>query len=292
VLDRFNERLWRLTRHLLREHARFDDSEFSFLLHANPFPGETIHPGPYRMGKRSDDANTYRVGHPLAQRVLALGRGLSTPPAEIVFRYRESGRKIAVLEPLVGRSGWLACGRLTVSAGETEDHLFLAGVTDAGEAVDETQCRRFFDLPATTGRACNVPEPIAARLAEAHARRQRELLEELAVRNGRWFDLEMDKLDRWAEDRRSSLKATLDELDESLKAAKKAARLAPTLPEKLERQREARVLEAKRDDAWRAFDQASRDLDRQKDALLDEMGRQLTQTVEQEALFTVRWSLT
>jgi hypothetical protein len=35
------------------------------------------------------------------------------------------------------------------------------------------------------------------------------------------LDLEMDKLDRWAEDRRASLKATLDELDEALKAAKK-----------------------------------------------------------------------
>ena len=35
------------------------------------FPGETIHPGPYRLGKNVEDANTYRVGHPLAQRVLA-----------------------------------------------------------------------------------------------------------------------------------------------------------------------------------------------------------------------------
>jgi superfamily II DNA or RNA helicase len=291
VLDRFNERLWRLTRHLLRDHARFHDGDFSFLLHENPFAGEIIHSGPYRMGKRTDDANTYRVGHPLAQRVLALGRGLKTPPAEVGFRYTGGGKKIAILEPLVGRSGWLGCARLTVSAMETEDHLSLAGATDAGEALDEAQCRRLFDLPATVEHASGMPEPIAARLADAHARRQRELLEELATRNGRWFDLEMDKLDRWAEDRRSSLKATLEELDQALKAAKKAARHAPTLPEKLERQREARALEGKRDDAWRAFDQASRDLDRQKDALLDEMGRQLTQKLEQETLFTLRWSL-
>jgi len=292
VLDRFNERLWRLTRHLLRDYARFEDGDFSFLLHKNPFAGDTIHPGPYRMGKRTDDANTYRVGHPLAQRVLALGRGLNTPPAEVCFRYRDSGKKIAILEPLVGRSGWLACARLTVSAMETEDHLLLDGATDVGEALDEAQCRRLFDLPAAVERACSVPERIAARLAEAHALRQRELLEELATRNGHWFDLEMDKLDRWAEDRRSSLKATLEELDQALKAAKKAARLAPTLPEKLERQREARVLEGKRDDAWRAFDQASRDLDRQKDVLLDDMTQQLTQSLDLEPLFTLRWSLT
>lgn len=292
VLDRFNERLWRLTVHLLGDYAHFEDEGFSFMLHRNPFPGETIHPGPYRMGKRADDANTYRVGHPLAQRVLALGRGLSTSPAEASFHYSGSGKKIASLDPLVGQSGWLACTRLTVSAMETEDHLFFVGVTDAAETLDDAQCRRLFDVPASVERACTVPETIGTALAEAQARRQGQLLEELASRNGRWFDLEMDKLDRWAEDRRASLKGTLNELDEALKAAKKAARFAPTLPEKLERQREARVLEGKRDEAWHTFDQASRDVDRQKDALLDEIGRRLEQKLEQEALFTLRWRLT
>jgi superfamily II DNA or RNA helicase len=291
VLDRFNERLWRLTVHLLRDYARFDDEGYSFMLHRNPFPGETIHPGPYRMGKRSEDANTYRVGHPLAQRVLGLGRGLSVPPAEVTFRYRESGKKIAILEPLLDASGWLALTRLTVRAMETEDHFFFAGASDAGEALDEAQCRRLFDLPATVEDPHTVPEGVAAVLTETHVRRQRELLEDLATRNGRWFDLEMDKLDRWAEDRRTSLKVALDEVDETLKAAKKAARLAPTLPEKLERQREARVLEGKRDEAWRAYDKAGRDIDRQKDELLDEISRRLEQKLELDPLFTLRWRL-
>src|SRR5690606_21299003 len=88
VLDQFNGRLWRLTRYLLRDHAAFEDADFSFMLHSNPFAGEQIHPGPYRMGKRVEDANTYRVGHPLAQRVLALGIDSDTPPAEVSFTYR------------------------------------------------------------------------------------------------------------------------------------------------------------------------------------------------------------
>ena len=27
-----------------------------------PFPGETVHPGPYSMAQGVEDANTYRVG--------------------------------------------------------------------------------------------------------------------------------------------------------------------------------------------------------------------------------------
>ena len=292
VLDRFNERLWWLTRYLLRDHAHFEDATFSFMLHTNPFPSEAIHPGPYRMGKRADDANTYRVGHPLARCVLALGQQLNTPTAEVVFRYRGSGKNIAILEPLVGHAGWLSCARLTVTAMDTEDHLFFAGVTDDGATLDEAQCRRLFDLPASVEQPCSLPGGVASSLGAAHDQRERMLLEELSSRNGRWFDLEMDKLDRWADDRRASLKATLNDLDEALRAAKKAARFAPTLPEKLERQREARVLEGQRDEAWRAFDNAACEIERQKDTLLDKISKRLEQDVRREALFTLRWRLT
>ncbi len=290
-LDRFNERLWRLTRFLLRDHAHFEDATFSFMLHTNPFAGEPIHPGPYRMGKRTDDANTYRVGHPLARRVLALGQQVDTPVAEVAFSYRGSGKNIAILEPLVGKAGWLSCTRLTVSAMETEDHLFFAGVTDEGADLDDVECRRLFDLPAAVGRPCAIPKGVASALEAAQHQRERAFLEDLTGRNGRWFDLEMDKLDRWADDRRASLKATLNELDDALRAAKKEARFAPTLPEKLERQREARNLEGKRNEAWRAFDDAAREIDKQKDALLDEIGKRLEQDVNRETLFALHWRL-
>jgi F0F1-type ATP synthase membrane subunit b/b' len=88
------------------------------------------------------------------------------------------------------------------------------------------------------------------------------------------------------------LRVALDDMDQRLKEAKRAARLAPTLPEKLERQRDARTVESKRNDAWRAFDEASREIDRQKDTLLDDIGQRLEQNVDDEPLFIVRWNLT
>ncbi len=291
VLDRFNERLWLLTRHLLDPYADFDDSGYRFTLHTNPFPGERIHAGPYRMGKGVEDANTYRVGHPLAQRVLGLGKALAAPPAEVWFDYAGSGRNIAVLAPLRGQRGWLTVTRIVLRALETEELLVLAGITDAGQLLEPDQCRRLFDLPASTGGQLDVPAGVAEALPSALGRQHAALLEDLAVRNGRWFDTEMDKLDRWAADRRAALKAELDALDLELKDATKAARFAPTLPEKLERQRAKRTLEAKRDEAWHDYDQAVREIERQKDTLLDEISRRLEQSLQQEVLFTLRWRL-
>lgn len=99
----------------------------------------------------------------------------------------------------------------------------------------------------------------------------------------------MDKLDRWADVRRAALKAELEELDQEIKETKKSARMAPSLPEKLELQRKLRGLETERDEAWRAYDTASRDIDRQKDALLDEISRRMEQETECKMLFTLRW---
>ena len=290
-LDRFNQQLWLLTRYLLADYARFEETGYSFALHKNPFPGETIHPGPYRMGKKVDDVNTYRLGHPLAQRVLAQGKGCATPTREVIFQYTGSGKNIAIIDSLVGRRGWLLCSNFTVHALETEDHLVLAGIGDDGEVLDGPQCRRLFDLPGEQRADTEAPANIAAMLDAARVKQQQALLEGMATRNGRWFDIEMDKLDRWAEDRRATLKAELDELDETIKATKKAARLAPNLPDKLERQRELRKLETQRDDAWRSYDAASRDVDRQKDTLLDEISQRLQQHVEHGVLFILRWQL-
>ena len=209
----------------------------------------------------------------------------------MTFDFTGSGKNIAILEALRGESGWLSCAHLTMSTLETEDQLILTGLTDTGTQLDDGQCRRLFDLPGTQGSPCVVPTEIVATLEQEQLRRRQEALDEMTSRNGRWFDTEMDKLDRWAEDRRTSLKVELADLDDELKEAKKDARLAPTLPDKLARQRAVRTLESKRDDAWRAYDQANREIDRHKDALLDEISSRLEHKVDTETLFTIRWEV-
>ncbi len=278
-----------MTRQVLADHADFVDANYSFQLRDNPFPGEVIHPGPYRMGKAVEDANTYRVGHPLAQKLIDRAKTLPSPCREVTFELTGGGKNIAILNPLVGQRGSLSLSRLSVSALEDEDALVFASHTDAGQELDDDQCRRLFDLSATVGQATE-PTPLQTeRLAAAVARKRQSTLDAMTTRNGRWFDVEMDKLDRWAEDRRTSLRVELEKADEALKTAKKAARTAPTLPEKLERQREVRKLDSKRDEAWRAFDSASRELDARKDALLDDIAKRLEQRSQSESIFTLRW---
>ena len=101
---------------------------------------------------------------------------------------------------------------------EAEDHLLFAAVDDGGEVLDDVQCRRIFDLLAMSDGVASLPDNVAQKIKEIAARRQADILEEMGTRNARWFDIEIEKLEHWAEDRRGTIKAELDELDEALKS--------------------------------------------------------------------------
>lgn len=120
---------------------------------------------------------------------------------------------------------------------------------------------------------------------------RKAILEELATRQAAWFDEEMDKLDNWAEDKRAGLKADLRELDDQIKALKKEIRQTGNLPDKLALQKKIRPLEQKRDEAWRTYDAAAKEIEIQKDRLLDLVEALLGQEVSEETLFTVRFRI-
>jgi hypothetical protein len=102
---------------------------------------------------------------------------------------------------------------------------------------------------------------------------------------------ELDKLDRWGEDQRNSLKLALKELEEEVRETRKQARLAPNLPEKIQLEREKRQRETKRDEAWRAYEAAAREVAQRKDALMDEVEKLLNQRLTENPLFLIRWRL-
>lgn len=64
-LDRFEKRLWMLTKHALRQDAVFDEERFAFTLRAN---GDV-----YTLSKEGENElnHSYRIGCPLAKEVLA-----------------------------------------------------------------------------------------------------------------------------------------------------------------------------------------------------------------------------
>jgi len=287
-LDRYARMLWYVTKHELASHAKFDDDYLSFTLKTLP-KGIKGAVGPYFMTKQGLDGNRYRLGHPIAQHIMGEAAARELPGANFVFDYGAWPKTAVALEPFIGSTGTLTAHKLSVRGSDDQDHIILTAITDDGRRIDAKTAMRLFELPAIEegGASISVPQSISHAV---QAERQ-SILEAMAARQAEWFDQEMDKLDNWAEDRRAGLKADLKDLDEQLKALKKEIRQTGNLPDKLALQRKARTLEATRDEAWRAYDEAAKAIETQKDGLLDQVEERLGQEVSDEPLFAIRFEI-
>jgi ERCC4-related helicase len=295
-LNRYDQTLWALTTQYLKSFANFDDSQKTFTLNSNPFPSKNIHPGPYKMGKNIEDANIYRVGHSLAKSIIEECKGFNLPISEVVFDYSNCGKIISVMQPLIGQSGWLQVSALTISSFEGEDYLLLSGRIDSGLEMDPELCQKFFSLPIANSVDYNQPSlvlPFEALdlIKELNYAQQLDIIDENKGRNSEFFNEEMDKLEKWSEDKKNSLFAELKEIEKEIKFRKTEARKVLNLEIKVREQRIIKELEKKLNEKRQTLFTAQDDIDKKKETLLDEIEARLKQKIEVRELFTINWKV-
>ncbi|MDD5609215.1 MAG: hypothetical protein PHY57_11930, partial [Ignavibacterium sp.] len=271
----------------------FDNKEYSFYLKNNPFPEELIHPGPYKIGKDINDANVYRIGHPLAQRIINECKQNQTDNAEITFDY--SGvpdRKITIVEPFIGKSGWLSLSLLSITSFETEEHLLFAGITDDGIELDPESAARMFTLPAQIVQSpVYESQEVLRTINQIREKLKMNIIQTNSERNSDFFDREIEKLDNWAEDKKNSLEIELKDLDKEIKLCKAEAKKILNLEEKVAMQRQIKEMERKRNELRLELFKSQDEIDNAKENLISDIEKRLKQNTILDQLFLIRWRL-
>lgn len=291
-LNRHERLLMHLTRHELGGNAEFLD-ESSFRLKLNPFPnlGDSIPLGLYELPRRSGEAHLYRIGHPLAEAILGRAKSRALVPGEIVFHYGEHTGKVSILEPLIGRSGWLLATVLTVEAlDQAEDHLLFAAVTDNEETLDAEQCQRLFSLPGTTNMQVPLASP-SVTLETITAISRDALLKDISARNSTFFETELQKLDGWADDQIASSEKALKDVKKRIRELRNEANKAENLTAQARLQSEIGELERRQRKLRQEIFEVEDRILAERDKLVAEIRGKLQQSVSTEALFTLRWNL-
>jgi len=236
-LNKYENWLWELAKYALESCADFSSEESTFLLTSNPTKDSSIPLGLYRMGRHVEDGHVFRIGHPLAQHILDAATNKQLPDAEVVFDYSAQLLKISILEPLVGRSGYLSLTRLSVESFEEEDHLVFSAISDDGTVLDEEQARRLFSLPGTCQGLSEIGTA-SDQLQQIFEAVKARIIDDISARNSTFFEEEMDKLEKWAEDLKSGLEYELKELDREIKCQKTESKKILKLDEKLKAQKD------------------------------------------------------
>ena len=291
-LNRYERMLMHLTQHELTAHAEFNPATGGFRLHTSPFPDASDIPlGLYELPRRSGEAHLYRLGHPLAGRLVARAKSRQLPPVEITFSYSQAATNIAALKPFVGSVGSLIAVQFTIETpAHAEDHILIAAATDAGQVIDPQAARWFFALPAVgiAELPAVPPNPILQAQIEA---RQAAIRQAISERNGRIFEAEAAKLEGWADDLKLALEREIKDLDRQIKEARRTATVALTLEEKLAGQKQIKTLEYQRNVKRKSLFEAQDAVDHRREALIAQIEAKLTQNTNSATVVSFRWRL-
>ncbi len=296
-LNRLEHWLMRLSTHELADHAEFNDDS-SFHLKSLPesfraLPRSStaeIPLGFYELPRRSGEAHIYRINHPLAEVILTQAKARQLPVSEVCFDYANYEGVISVLQPHVGKSGWLTLSRFTVdSMNQSEDHLIFCARTDGGVELEPKAAARLFTLSGKVTGACSMEVPEDLVVATKH--QQTRIQRTIAERNASFFEAEASKLEAWADDIKLSLEREIKELDRQIAEARRIARAALTLEEKLAGQKKIRAFETQRIERRRSQFDAQDAVDKKRDDLIASIEGKLTQKPGMSYLFSIRWKL-
>jgi adenine-specific DNA-methyltransferase len=275
-----------LTRTELDGQAEFDPAvpRFRYL-------GTDARQGFYHLDWKQAEKNGdtfYRQDHPLAVKLIQRALGRKLPPASLLLDYSAYGTRISILEPLIGKSGWLELSRLAIEALEADDFLICAACTDDGAPLDNEICQKLLLLPA---QSTDSPASEAPDLGEIRQREVQARMTQVEQRNGQFFDEEVIKLDRWSDDLKTGLEREIKELDKQIRETRKLAALAQTLQGKLDAHKELKTLEKARATKRRELFDAQDAIDGQRDRLITDIEKQLKQRVDVEHCFQIRWKI-
>ncbi len=291
--SKYHLMLWCLTQSEIKEGATFhsqDTLEFSL---DKPPEGLKAPIGKYSLlpEKAVNGVHHYRVGHALAEHLIDIARERQLAPKKLLFNYDPQLRKIALVENIQGKAGWLQLQLLSIDSLEPEDHMIFSGIFDDGAPMDCDTCAKLFEVPASEEGTALVTSDIANKLNAQAELTIKSVIDLTGERNKTFFDAEIEKLEAWASDLKDGLEVELGGLQKEITALKREALQAMDLATKVDLRRKAAEVEHNRNEKRKMFFEAQENIEKQKDDLLSGVEAKLNMQQKQKELFTIRWEV-
>lgn len=298
-LDRVGQRFWQVTEHILDGCATFDDASLAFDLHEPP--EAEIRPGRYhlisktRSGEQDESPDygyyLYRLSHPLGEHVIESAKQQPTPTAQLQFNITAHPVRIALVEALKGKSGWLTLARLTIESFETEEYLLFSGIDDDGRSLDSETCAKLFSIAAKNLGPVDLPTEVEKRLGAELAQHQRATANRSLEANNQHFSAARERLEQWAEDKILAAEKSLKDTKEQIKALRREARQTETLEDQHDIQERLKQLEHRQRKQRRDIFKVEDEIEEQRDSLISALEKRLARDQHSERLFMLRWSV-
>ena len=227
----------------------------------------------------------------LADQLVEQAKNRSLAPASVTFDYGAYDGNLGDVAERVGASGWMQAARLVLKTpARTYDEIIVVAIGDDGEALSGETAARLLQVPATvTGEVAMSAVPDT--LGKVVTDRQTALVQQAQSRLGDFLTEEEDRLDNWREDAKVAFDAQIKALTKEAKEKTKFSRATADLQAKVALQREASAHKRQADDLQHQLYTRLKEIDAERERMLDDIAEKLNLTPTLTALFTIRWDI-
>jgi hypothetical protein len=290
-LDRIGQLFWAITEHVLSDNAMFNHESLSFQLKAAPVP--SMRPGRYHLISKTKENTTgeflYRLSHPLGEYVIGVSKEAECPVAEVIFDISGHETRVAIVEQLKGKSGWLCLQKMGIQSFDEQEYLLFSGFDTDGNNIDQETAEKLFSCDALVSSPVEIPDATMERLGKELNRHAQAVIARNLEENNTHFVEARDHLDKWADDMELATQKELDDTKRQIRDLQRRSRQASTLEEQHNFQEDIRKLERKKRSLREKIFDVEDEIARKRDRLVESLEQRMKQKTTVTPLFTIKW---
>ncbi len=288
-ISRVASAFWALTKHELKEYATFDNEQSIFTLKEKQFLN--IHLGRYQLisnKTKIKNTHTCRINSELGESVVKQVKERRLELSELTFCLSYHRANISALKPYIGKSSCMTLTKLKIHSFEDEEYLIASAITDSGDKLENEVALKLFEVNAST-QVPNQTNSLQNEIQKYKQQQIKQATQNSEEKNGEYFNAEIEKLEKWADDQLLSAEKELKELRKEINRERTQSKTAPT-QQKLKIQMDIRNLEKKQHRLKREMEEAEDIIFAKRSEIIDTLEESLNQSMNEEKLFT-RWRI-
>lgn len=292
-MDWFSQMFWQITRYVLQGKADFNDRELTFDL-AEPGLND-FRAGRYHLISKSQPNIggdfLYRLSHPLGEHVIQSAKEQDAPLASVTFDISNHPLRIALVENLKGKMGWLHLQKLVIDSFEREEYLLFSALDSKGNSLDQETCEKLFHCAGRVRGDSSLADEQRKRQDDEARRHVQATISRSLEENNRHFNEARERLEKWAEDMVLASEKELKDTKQQINALNRQARLATTIEEQHTLQDKIRDLEKKKRRQRQEIFDLEDEIAQKRDDLISTLEKRMIQKTHIEPLFTIQWAV-
>lgn len=293
-VSKYEQWLWEITKLGLDGNATFDSQNLSFKLNSIPFRDKiksSIPTGPYTLEKFRDDIHRYRIGHPIAQYLIDEFKSKELDETMLTFNYSDTKLNVSSIEHLVGKSGIIHLSNFEVTSFDITDNLLFVGFTDDGTELTNEVCKRILELPVDAKSSYRLTSSESNLMTDKREKHKELLLEALQAKDTEYFQLEVDKLHKWAEDKILASEKELKDVKSKIKEINRDSKKTSSSEALLKMQTELRDLERKKKRLRQEIFEVEDEIEERRDEMINAIKAKMLKAINESSIFTIKWKL-